>query len=129
LHGERRINAIWLWGGSTAINSPAVEQAGLQALARCHLGLPASHVSANAETLVIDTLMEAALAGDWSVWLAAMAELDASHISPLLAQLKQGEINGIRLVLSDSTRADAWEVRPSSMRKFWVRASLARLAP
>jgi hypothetical protein len=128
-HGERRINALWLWGGSSGIDGQAFEQAGLQALVRCHLGLPAQQVSANVETLVIDTLMEAALAGDWSAWLAAMAELDASHISPLLAQLKQGEINGITLVLSDSTRADAWEVRPSSMRKFWVRASLARLAP
>ena len=127
--GDRRINALWLWGGSVARNEQAIEPAGLRALARCHLGLPASQVPADAEVLVIDSLMAPALAGDWSVWLTAMAELDASHLTPLLAQLKQGTINGATLVLSDGTRADTWEVRRSSMRKFWVRASLARLTP
>lgn len=127
--GERRINALWLWGGSAASNGQASEPAGPRALARCHLGLPASQVPADAEVLVIDSLMAPALAGDWSAWLTAMAELDASHFNPLLTQLKQGEIHRVTLVLSDSARVDAWEVRRSSMRKFWVSASLARLTP
>jgi hypothetical protein len=58
-----------------------------------------------------------------------MAKLDDNHITPLLTQLKQGEIDGITLVLTDSTRAIEWQLRRSSMRKFWIRASLARLAP
>jgi hypothetical protein len=58
-----------------------------------------------------------------------MAELDENHIAPLLTQLRQGAIDGITLVLSDSTRAIEWQLRRSSMRKFWIRASLARLAP
>ena len=78
---------------------------------------------------VLDTLLEPALAGDWSGWLAAMAELDNNHITPLLTQLKHGAIDGITLVLTDSTRAIQWRFRRSSLRKFWVRASLARLAP
>jgi hypothetical protein len=47
----------------------------------------------------------------------------------MLTQLQQGAIDGITLVLTDSTRAIEWKLRRSSMRKFWVRTSLARLAP
>ena len=133
LRGERRINALWLWGGSTGLHGqaaqPQAQPTGLQALARCCLGRSAAHVSHDAELRLLDALMERALAGDWSGWLAAMAELDASHITPLLTQLKQGAIDGITLVLTDSTRAIQWQLRRSSMRKFWIRASLARLAP
>ena len=133
LRGERRINALWLWGGSTGLHGqaaqPQAQPTGLQALARCCLGRSAAHVSNDAELRLLDALMEPALAGDWSGWLAAMAELDASHITPLLTQLKQGAIDGITLVLTDSTRAIQGQLRRSSMRKIWIRASLARLAP
>jgi len=126
--GERRINALWLWGGSAGLSAQAAQQAGLRELARCSLGLPAAHSAEANAPMLLDTLTVAALAGDWSGWLASMAELDASHITPLLTQLKQRAIDGITLVLTDSTRAMAWQIRPSSMRKFWIRASLARLA-
>ena len=131
--GERRINALWLWGGSAGISAqaaqPQAQPTGLQELARCSLGRSAAHVPNDAELRLLDALIEPALAGDWSGWLAAMAELDASHITPLLTQLKQAAIDGITLVLTDSTRAIQWQLRRSSMRKFWIRASLARLAP
>ena len=133
LRGERRINALWLWGGSTGLHGqaaqPQAQPTGLQALARCCLGRSAAHVSNDAELRLLDALMEPALAGDWSGWLAAMAKLDDNDITPLLTQLKQGAIDGITLVLTDSTRAIQWQLRRSSMRKFWIRASLARLAP
>jgi hypothetical protein len=58
-----------------------------------------------------------------------MSKLDDNHITPLLTQLKQGAIDGINLVLTDSTRGNEWQLRRSSMRKFWIRASLARLVP
>ncbi len=127
--GERRVNALWLWGGSVGLSGQAVQQAGLRELARCSLGLPAAPMCNEESPLVLDTLMAAALAGDWSGWLAAMAELDANQFRPLLTQLRQGAIDGITLVLTDSTRANHWQLRRSSMRKFWIRASLARLAP
>jgi hypothetical protein len=58
-----------------------------------------------------------------------MADLDKRYIAPMLTQLQQGAIDGITLVLTDSTRAIEWKLRRASMRKFWVRTSLARLAP
>lgn len=133
LRGERRINALWLWGGSAGSDGQVTQEhaqtAGLRALARCSLGQAAAHMSNDEELCLLDALIQSALAGDWSGWLAAMAELDDNHIKPLLTQLKQGAIDGIHLVLTDSTRIDEWRLRRSSMRKFWIRASLARLAP
>ena len=131
--GERRINALWLWGGSAGLSARATQSqaqpTGLQELARCSLGRSAVNISNDAELRLLDALIEPALAGDWSGWLAAMAKLDNNHITPLLTQLKQGAIDGITLVLTDSSRAIQWQLRRSSMRKFWIRASLARLAP
>lgn len=126
--GERRINALWLWGGSDGMSSQA-DRSGLAELARCSLGRSAPTFAENDAPVLLDGLISAALAGDWSAWLAAMAELDTRHIAPALAQLKNGAIDGITLVLTDSTRAVEWKLRRSSMRKFWVRTSLARLAP
>lgn len=123
--GERRINALWLWGGSGAV----ADAKGLQELARCSLGLPAPQISQNSGKLLLDPLISAALAGDWSAWLAAIAELDARYLTTALTQLKQGQINRLHLVLTDSTQAIEWRLGRLSMRKFWVRASLARLVP
>ena len=133
--GERRINALWLWGGSAGLHGQTAKEqeqtqlAGLRELARCSLGQSAADISNDTELRLLDALIEPALAGDWSGWLVAMAELDASQFTPLLTQLKHGAIDGITLVLTDSTRAIEWQLRRSSMRKFWIRASLARLAP
>lgn len=131
--GERRINALWLWGGSAGPDGQDVQQnaqpVGLRELARCRLGHPPTPTPKEEDLRLMDALIEHALASDWSGWLAALAKLDASHFTPLLNQLKQGEIDGVGLVFTDSTRLHEWQVRRSSMRKFWVRASLARLAP
>lgn len=133
IRGERRINALWLWGSSAGVDGQATQQqpqpAGLRALARCSLGHPVTQLSNEEELFLLDVLIESALASDWSGWLTAMSKLDDSQITPLLTQLKQGAIDGINLVLTDSTRANEWQLRRSSMRKFWIRASLARLAP
>ena len=126
--GERRINALWLWGGSDGMSVQSTP-VGLRELVRCSLGLPNPPHGASVAPVLLSGLIGAALAGDWSAWLAAMAELDTGYISPALAQLKNHEIDTLDLVLTDSTQAIEWKLRRSSMRKFWVRTSLARLAP
>lgn len=126
--GQRRINALWLWGGSGDASAQA-GRTGLAELARCSIGRPVPLPDANDAPVLVDGLIGAALAGDWSAWLATMAELDSRLIAPWLEKLKNGELDDISLVLTDSTRAMEWKLRRSSMRKFWVRSSLARLAP
>jgi hypothetical protein len=127
-HGQRRINALWLWGGSDGTSAPA-GRTGLRELARCSLGLAAPLPVVNDAPVLVDVLIGAALAGDWSAWLTAMADLDNRYSAPMLTRLQQGAIDGITLVLTDGTHAVEWKLRRSSMRKFWVRSSLARLAP
>jgi hypothetical protein len=131
--GERRINALWLWGGSAGLDGQATQQhgqpAGLRELARCSLGQAAAQMPNDEELLLLDGMIESSLASDWSGWLAAMSRLDDDHTTPLLTQLKQGSIDAINLVLTDSMHANEWRLRRSSMRKFWIRSSLARLAP
>lgn len=125
--GERRVNALWLWGGSDQEGAPASFSAGLRQLARQSLGLIPDE--ADAGLTVTDTLTGPALAGDWSGWMAALNGVDREEIAPRLQQLSDGQLDRLTLVLTDSRRAFEWQLRRASMRKFWVRTSLSRLAP
>lgn len=125
--GEPRINALWLWGGADACASPCTDSVGLQTLVRNRLSTPALSDLQQHSPLLLEALCSAALANDWSAWLTVMADLDSQWMTPLLARLKQGHDERLTLVLTDSTRAIEWQLRRASMRKFWVRASLARL--
>ena len=87
------------------------------------------HAPVQAGVRVIDSLLPGALADDWSEWLRQMAALDENCFAPALATLSDGKLDAIRLVMSDSTRLAEWTLTRSSMRKFWVRSSLSRLAP
>jgi hypothetical protein len=117
------VNALWLWGASdheqTAI--------GNQLLARLMAqGREASR--SQQDWRLIDALTPLALAEDWSGWLQQMRQLEEKHIAPAQEQLIAGELDEIRLVLSDGQRLDLWSARRSSMRKFWLSPSLSRLA-
>lgn len=127
LRGERRINALWLWGGSNQFDDAATDAPGLRALARCYLG--SSHDASGSSPLLLDALTGPALAGDWTDWIRSLAELDADQLAPALVRLREGQISELRLVLTGGTLAIEWKLTRASMRKFWVRASLARLAP
>lgn len=105
MRGLRRVNALWLWGGSTAATP-----------------------TARPETLFDDTLISPALAGDWGDWLAGMVRVEEAHAKPLLAALKSGALDSVRLQLTDATRLRAWRATRSGMRKFWVKPSLSRLS-
>lgn len=116
MHGQRRVNALWLWGGATAQDAAAAMYADLLT------GLP------SAGTLRIDDALTAsALAGDWGSWLAAMREIDARHAAPLLADLKSGAIARVSLQLTDAQRVREWQLGRAGMRKFWRPPSLSRL--
>ena len=106
LRGERRVNALWLWGGASATDSHAARD-------------PTSQVD--------ESLITHALAGDWGRWLAAMKQIEDARIAPLLNALTSGAIDSITLQLTDATRIRSWHVTRASMRKFWVKPSLHRL--
>ena len=77
--------------------------------------------------LLLDALLEPALANDWSQWLAAFHELETAWFAPLLAALKEGKINRLSLVTTDHARISAFTANRHSLRKFWIKPSLAPL--
>ncbi len=119
--GERRVNALWLWGGA-ATGTPAPHDY-LQQLA----GLAADG-AAPTPLRIDDTLAGSALAGDWGGWLAAMQEIERRHAAPLLAALRSGATRQVTLQLTDAQRLREWHLGRAGMRKFWRTPSLARLA-
>ncbi len=115
--GQRRVNALWLWGGASANDTVSAASADWLA------GVPAA-----GSTRIDDALVASALAGDWGSWLAAMQDIEARQAAPLLAALKSGTVAQLTLQLTDAERVREWRVSRAGMRKFWRPPSLARLA-
>ena len=106
MRGARRVNGLWLWGGASASETPAVSRA-----------------------QVDDSLIPHALAADWGSWLAAMQHIETTKAAPMLAELTSGTIDRLTLQLTDATRLRTWHATRIGMRKFWIRPSLSRLLP
>lgn len=112
--GQRRINALWLWGGASSGGASAAPS-------------PATPpIPADSGPLVNDSLVGPALAGDWGSWLAALQAIDLQQVAPLVAALRNGEIDRLTLQLSDATRLREWRIGRAGMRKFWVRPDITR---
>ena len=122
--GAHRINSAWLWGGSHD-EKPTT---GLALLARQAMNQPQNVLELNSPKSLLDSLIAPALAGDWSSWLHEFSQLEQTCFAPLLSALKESKIQSITLVLTDSSRLQTWHASRASMRKFWIKPSLARLA-
>lgn len=117
MHGQRRVNALWLWGGAGAHDAAPLVYADMLA------GTPSAGM-----TRFDDALVESALAGDWGSWLAVMHDIDTRQAAPLLADLKSGKLTQVTLQLTDAQRVREWQLSRAGMRKFWRTPSLSRLA-
>lgn len=121
--GELRVNAVWLWGGSSAdTHDPGTDRYAAR-LAQSGATTPGAMNGLH----LIDDLLPYALADDWSGWMQQMHKIEQEHLGPALANLSTGQLERLDLVLSDAHTLSVWTVKPSSMRKFWVSASLSRL--
>lgn len=141
--GLKPVNSLWLWGGGEA-HQPFQKRYSctynlngwMQAFAHyaeCHETLKsADHLQSQpgeANLLVLDDLLEPALSSDWGSWLAAMQRLESDWFAPLLASLKSGGIDEVSLVITHDFRLSRFASTRSSLRKFWVKPSLAPLCP
>jgi hypothetical protein len=127
--GVPRINTVWLWGG-TPPNASATVPPGLALLARAALGDSVAPTAAElgpGQVRCRNDLIGPALAGDWSSWLAAFAQLDAQFFAPLADALNAGRIDSPSLIFTDSSRLVSVQASRSGMRKFWLAPSLTRL--
>ena len=141
--GLKAVNAFWLWGGSQAASVPAPASA--RCAASLHAGDAPGWLAALAEParrdaspnsvladqsdaiIVPGSLIEAAQAQEWGMWLQQLQALEADWFAPLLAALKDGRLDRLRLVLG---HRDAWlDVTTSkhAQRKFWRAMTLNKL--
>ncbi len=138
------VNSVWLWGGAPAtmaapptsykeaINLPGWVKAFGQFATRTVQDFTAADVIAlqpERGLLVIDALIEPALGGDWSAWLERFHALETAWFEPLSAALKAGKIDQLSLIMTHSTDLSEMIAGKQSLRKFWIKPSLAKLAP
>ncbi|MGH8806752.1 MAG: hypothetical protein ACREX0_02585 [Noviherbaspirillum sp.] len=137
------VNSLWLWGGAVAAEhlpgryGSAFNLSGwMQAFTQ----FVPHHASANTvgevisaspdeSLLVLDSLLEPALANDWSRWLEHMQTLEAGWFAPLLDALKSGAVEQLSFILTHDSRISRFTVTKPSLRKFWVKPTLATLCP
>jgi hypothetical protein len=140
--GAKPVNSIWLWAGTPASTHGGAARythvfnltGWMQALAQFGVkradnrDAPAVVAAAPERgLLLLDALIEPALANDWSQWLAELHKLEAEWFVPLLAALKSGKIDQLSLAPTDHARISTFTANRNSLRKFWVKPSLAPL--
>jgi len=137
------INSVWLWGGGawpTTLDKVALPTicnftGWLQAFAAL---APSTLENADAAKVIADTspqrlvwldlLAGSALAGDWAEWRTRLETLEALWFAPLLAALADGRVEQLSLILSKSDTLRQWRASRASLRKFWIKPTLARIA-
>jgi hypothetical protein len=143
-HRADPINSVWLWGGcsSSQFNTPTpyTHTFNLSGSQRAYGQLApnqAQHctvtdvinTASERGMLMLDTLIGPGLAQDWSYWLEQMHTLEDNWFVPILAALRDGKISSVSLILTHNTRLIEVNITRNSLRKFWVKPSLARLQP
>lgn len=140
--GLKPVNSLWLWGGAAAGRhvDPSRYDAVFNLSGRIgafgrFVSRPVQDCTASGVIaappkhglVVLDGLIEPALGGDWSEWLARFQALDAGWFSPLSGALKGSKIDHVSLIMTHGTQLSEFTSSKQSLRKFWVKPSFARL--
>jgi hypothetical protein len=133
--GLQPVNSLWISAGAPAGLQPApgryADSAALERFAaRLTQTATASSLIATAQKIslaIIDSLIEPALAGDWSTWLQRFNALEAEWFTPLLQALKAGKIESLSLILTHGTHLSEFLSNKRSVAKFWVKPALSNL--
>lgn len=118
---EQSVNSLWIWGGATlpAQTKPILLNDGREGFGALR----------DDTAVLLDDLSEPALAEDWGSWLDRLHTLEATWFTPLLAALKNSQLDRATLRLTHNTELREFAVTKSGFWKFWARPTLARLAP
>ena len=137
--GKHAVNSLWIWGGA-----PAPRQA-LRSAYSAGFNLPnwltdqenpgqpktaaidaAAVLAARAKNglLLLDSLLDAALADDMGEWLLRMHALERDWFDPILRALQGGALDGVRLILTNGTVTTEVPVTRNSLRRFWKKPML-----
>lgn len=128
--GRRTINSLWLWGAGaipSGIRAPAravqADDVLARGLARA-AGLEASapHALPGADTLVVlDALHTPALHLDIERWREALQRLETEWFAPLLAALKAGRSEPLRITAPGDRATLELTLTARGLWKFWRR--------
>lgn len=138
--GLSAINAFWPWGCASAretipAKAPTLassEAPGwLSSLAQMRSpSLGDLFASADGGAIYVsDSVAGAAIGADWAGWLSRMKRLDEKLFAPMLAALREGRVNQLRLVLSHRDRHIELTTTRMAQKMFWRRPTLDRLLP
>ena len=142
--GERAVNALWLWGAASGAlpTLPAIVpytttyklsgwmsvfgQFSPDNLPEC---TATALIAALPEhgLLLLDNLITPALGNDWEQWIANFHKLEDNWFAPLLAALQEQKIDSFTLHLSNDVTLATFASNKQTLRKFWIRKSLAYL--
>jgi len=140
------VNSAWLWGGCSlpaafdttdtarpvaAFNFNGWLQAFAALASSSLLNADATTVIAHASTnrlVCLDALIGPALAGDWAEWRLRLQAIETLWFAPMLTALTNGQARRISLVLTKSDSLRHWSASRASLRKFWIRPTLARIS-
>lgn len=139
--GQKPVNSLWLWGAENAADTPvpssysaAFNLSGwTRALHRHllrHANASAADVLAAAPEqglVMLDNLLEPALANDWPHWLEQMRALETAWFAPLLDALRRGSIDRLTLIANNDSKLAHFSSSRATLRKFWVKPSLLAL--
>ncbi|GAB3553495.1 hypothetical protein GCM10027343_40390 [Noviherbaspirillum agri] len=137
------VNSLWLWGGSeveptvsdvyshtfnlsgwmTAFEEFVPHRMTTEKASEAIASQPKQGL------LVFDGLLEPALSNDWGRWLEQMRAFEATWFAPLLDALRSRAIDGITMILTSDARIVRFTTTKSSLRKFWIKPTLAGLHP
>ena len=134
--GFSAINTFWPWGAASALDVASTASTlacadappWLSAIAQQH-GVSFTELLAGGRGFLFcdGSLMEAALATDWALWLQHMQRLEHTTFTPLLGAL--GGVSKARLVLSHRNALAEFTTTSLAQRTFWRRPTLDRLLP
>lgn len=140
MHGKKPVNSLWIWGGAAAASTipTTIYQASfnlsgwpqaLTATAQNSLA-PDGVLTAPGEhgLLLLSDLLEPGLTDEWGFWLQRMEALDNLWFAPLLQAIRSKRLATLSLVFTGQDKLQHVTVTPSSLRRFWTKPSLAKLA-
>jgi hypothetical protein len=140
MQGPPPINSLWLWAGSR--DETTGGKLPYQQIFNPYSWMPdfsgksmpranaADILDSPAQTglVVLDELMDAAMASDWSSWLDLMHRLENEWMAPLLGALRNGRIGEIRILLNHNSKLLEIVCSKNSVKKFWIKPSLTALS-
>lgn len=133
--GKKAINSVWLSGGADTLMKQEKRIHTAQSFADS-LSAPDLQNSQNAQKkttstdttcVLLEHLTESAINSDWGQWLTQMQTLESDWFVPVLAALKNRQLDSITLHCSDAHLLASFKLTPWSLRQFWIKPSLQAL--